>query len=257
MSIEITTDGITKRYSYYPYDAFYVDGKQVKEAWLDGVKYYPKEIPPEAHDFDCYSAEYNYSFEENSDDGHAYFIIQYIGISAPYSYIQQASNITVAGAIDFYIPHGYSLIDCIGSSQIGANCYAHNTYTVTCNIPDSIRNFYGGLRYPDICDQFATGYTYSDEYICRFPNGQVSSSQPPNGVPWFISQGWFGIAGAGTLNVYNQKGRYGTLYLTARIRVYNSYSGYSECPMRFYENAMFSGTGPTKDLLKAMEIFSS
>ena len=42
MSIEITTDGITKRYSYYPYDAFYVDGKQVKEAWLDGVKYYPK-----------------------------------------------------------------------------------------------------------------------------------------------------------------------------------------------------------------------
>ena len=44
MSIEITTDGITKRYSYYPYDAFYVDGKQVKEAWLDGVKYYPKEM---------------------------------------------------------------------------------------------------------------------------------------------------------------------------------------------------------------------
>lgn len=53
MAIEITTGGITKTYRYYPYDAFYVsangsinasgDGEQVKEAYFNGVKYYPEE----------------------------------------------------------------------------------------------------------------------------------------------------------------------------------------------------------------------
>ena len=44
MGIEITSNGLTKRYRYYPQDAFYVNGKQVKEAWANGVKYYPESV---------------------------------------------------------------------------------------------------------------------------------------------------------------------------------------------------------------------
>lgn len=36
-----------KTYEYYPDDAFYVNGQQVKEAWFNGVKYYPVEHPVE------------------------------------------------------------------------------------------------------------------------------------------------------------------------------------------------------------------
>jgi len=43
MAIEITTGGVTKTYRYYPYDAFYVNGTQVKETWFNGVKYYPED----------------------------------------------------------------------------------------------------------------------------------------------------------------------------------------------------------------------
>lgn len=45
MSIEITTGGVTKTYRYYPYDAFYVDGVQVREAWFNNTKYYPDDYP--------------------------------------------------------------------------------------------------------------------------------------------------------------------------------------------------------------------
>ena len=45
MAIEITSGGVTKTYRYYPYDVFYANGQQVKEAWLNGVKYYPDEYP--------------------------------------------------------------------------------------------------------------------------------------------------------------------------------------------------------------------
>ena len=45
MSIEITAGGATKTYRYYPYDAFYVEGAQVREAWFNGTKYYPDDYP--------------------------------------------------------------------------------------------------------------------------------------------------------------------------------------------------------------------
>ena len=58
MGIEITSSGVSKTYRYYPYDAFYVDangnvntsgnGQQVKEAWFNGVKYYPVGVKPPA-----------------------------------------------------------------------------------------------------------------------------------------------------------------------------------------------------------------
>lgn len=51
MGIVMTSGGVSKTYNYYPYDALYVDasgnlnangnGSQVKEAWFNGVKYYP------------------------------------------------------------------------------------------------------------------------------------------------------------------------------------------------------------------------
>lgn len=51
MAIVMTSGGVSKTYNYYPYDALYVDangnvnangnGTQVKEAWFNGVKYYP------------------------------------------------------------------------------------------------------------------------------------------------------------------------------------------------------------------------
>lgn len=54
MGIVMTSGGVSKTYNYYPYDALYVDasgnlnangnGAQVKEAWFNGVKYYPKEM---------------------------------------------------------------------------------------------------------------------------------------------------------------------------------------------------------------------
>ena len=37
-----------KTYRYYPYDAFYVNGAQVKEAYFNGVKYYPEDMKPPA-----------------------------------------------------------------------------------------------------------------------------------------------------------------------------------------------------------------
>jgi len=52
MAIQISSGGVSKTYRYYPYDAFYVsangsinasgDGEQVKEAYFNGVKYYPE-----------------------------------------------------------------------------------------------------------------------------------------------------------------------------------------------------------------------
>ena len=58
MAIEITTGGVTKSYRYFPYDAIYVDasgnvntsgnGRQVREAYFNGTKYYPEELDVEA-----------------------------------------------------------------------------------------------------------------------------------------------------------------------------------------------------------------
>ena len=52
MGIEISSGGVSKKYRYYPYDAFYVDangnintngdGEQVREAYFNGTKYYPE-----------------------------------------------------------------------------------------------------------------------------------------------------------------------------------------------------------------------
>ena len=42
MAIEMTSNGRTKTYCYYPTDVLYANGKQIKEVWVDGVKYYPK-----------------------------------------------------------------------------------------------------------------------------------------------------------------------------------------------------------------------
>lgn len=56
MAIEITTGGITKSFKYFPSDAIYVDangsvntngnGRQVKEAYFDGTRYYPENTVP-------------------------------------------------------------------------------------------------------------------------------------------------------------------------------------------------------------------
>jgi len=55
MAIQISSGGVSKTYRYYPRDAFYVDasgnvntsgqGQQVREAYFNGVKYYPEVIP--------------------------------------------------------------------------------------------------------------------------------------------------------------------------------------------------------------------
>ena len=42
MAIEMTSNGRRKTYCYYPTDVLYANGKQIKEVWVDGVKYYPK-----------------------------------------------------------------------------------------------------------------------------------------------------------------------------------------------------------------------
>ena len=67
MAIEITTGGITKSFKYFPRDAFYVDangsvntsgnGRQVKEAYFNGVKYYPETSNKNVKD-DAYSGGY-------------------------------------------------------------------------------------------------------------------------------------------------------------------------------------------------------
>lgn len=58
MAITMTSGGVSKTFRYYPQDAFYVDssgtistdssaGRQVREAWFQGAKYYPDHMPPD------------------------------------------------------------------------------------------------------------------------------------------------------------------------------------------------------------------
>lgn len=42
MAIQETVNGVTKTYRYYPYDRIEVGGRQVREVWFNGVKYYPE-----------------------------------------------------------------------------------------------------------------------------------------------------------------------------------------------------------------------
>jgi hypothetical protein len=78
MAIEISSGGVSKTYRYYPRDAFYVDaggnvntsgqGQQVREAYFNGVKYYPEEIPN--IQYICWS---QYSSVENLDPTITYY----------------------------------------------------------------------------------------------------------------------------------------------------------------------------------------
>jgi hypothetical protein len=78
MAIEISSGGVSKTYRYYPRDKFYVDasgnvntsgnGQQVREAYFNGVKYYPEEIPNIQ-----YICRMPYDFIENLDPTLTYY----------------------------------------------------------------------------------------------------------------------------------------------------------------------------------------
>ena len=251
MAIQETVNGVTKTYRYYPYDRIEVGGRQVREVWLNGAKYYPEELPPA---MDIYEQSYSYSFEDKSDDGHAYLSAHALGHAYGRLHTEQVDNITVTGTIRYYIPQGGSLADYALSETIygGGVCYAHNVHTVTCNIPDSMRSIYGGLEV-DLSAQFATGYTYSDAYRRRLENGITVHSVLSSGLRQaFVESGVFGYMAGGVLGTYLQKYGSTAIFLMACVRDFNSFSGYQEPQMEIWSNATYRGTEITRELLEAI-----
>ena len=246
MSIEISANGVTKSFQRYPDDALYVNGQQVKEVWVNGVKCYPEgNVETE---MDIYEQDYFLDYAAASSDGRVYAVTYY---STSSMRGVQIPNCTVSGKMRYFVPKNVSMDDCDSlSTMLKAECYRHNSYTVTCDIPDELRSLYGGLE-NDICDQLKSGYTF-DDYARRAKNGIVSIKTIEGSRSFFDSDYSFGSAMGSLIGEYNDNSH----HLNIRNRR-SGYGGYNDQIWYIYRSFPidYLGTGAPDDYITAKGLF--
>jgi hypothetical protein len=113
MAIEISANGVTKSFQRYPDDAFYVNGQQVKEVWVNGVKCYPEGNPgPGGNvetEMDIYEQDYFLDYAAASSNGRVYAVVYY---STSSMRGVQIPNCTVSGKVRYFVPKNVSMDDC-------------------------------------------------------------------------------------------------------------------------------------------------
>ena len=247
MAIEISAGGISRKFQRYPNDVIRLgNGAQVKEVWANGVKYYPEESVET--EMDIYEQRYYLDYAADSSDGCVYATI---GDGTSSFYGVQIQNCIVTGKMRYFIPKNVPMGDCAGEiKMLKAECYRHNSYTVTCDIPDQMRSYYGGLK-EDICDQLERGYVF-DDYSRRAINGANHVKTIDGSSSFLYLNCPFGCVGGGLVGLYkNNKYR---LYIRNRRSGYNGYNSptwriFSSFPINYL------GTGAPEDYITAIGLF--
>ena len=249
MAIEISANGVTKSFQRYPDDALYVNGQQVKEVWVNGVKCYPEgNVETE---MDIYEQDYFLDYAAASSNGRVYAVVHYSNSTGSIRGVQ-IPNCTVSGKVRYFVPKGASMEACASSSTfiLEGECYRHNSYTVTCDIPDELRSLYGGLK-NDICDQLKSGYTF-DDYARRAKNGILSIKTIDGSRSFFDLPLYFDSAAGSLIGEYNNNSH----HLNIRNRR-SGYGGYNDQIWYMYKSFPISylGTGAPDDYITAKGLF--